>query len=123
VSKTWSIIRWNCEGLCMDAETHVPGPRNETPMSVVSLPYATPVAKPGSPVAAGVWITLAGLGLIALGGCFLIGVMICSLNPNAATSPPGMGFIILLYALAILCFIAAIWLMVLGIRKLLAVGR
>jgi hypothetical protein len=107
----------------MDAETQVPTPGNGAPMSVVSLPYATPSARPGSPVAAGVWITLAGLMLIGLGGCFLIGVMICSLNPNAATSPPGMGFIIVLYVMAFLCFIAAVWLMVLGIRKLLAVGR
>jgi hypothetical protein len=113
----------------MDAETHVPEPRDDAPMSVVSLPYATPVSAlgPGSRGAAGVWITLAGLALIALGGCFLIGVMICSLNPNGPNSltpsSANMGFIIVLYALAFLCFTAAVWLMVLGIRKLLAAGR
>jgi hypothetical protein len=105
----------------MDAETHVPGPSDD--MSGVSLPYATPAPTPGSPVAGGVWITFAGLALIVLGGCFLIGVMICSFNPNAASSSPGMGFIILLYVMAFLCFIAAVFLMVLGIGKLLAVGR
>lgn len=104
----------------MDAENQVPEPRSDAPLPVATLPYATPAPMPGSPVAAGVWITLAGLALIFLGGCFLIGVMICSLNSN---SGPSLGFIIVLYALAFLCFTAAVWLMVLGIRKLLAVGR
>jgi hypothetical protein len=95
-----------------------------------TLAYATPALPNGSALAAGVWITLAGLALIFLGGCFCIGVMF-SLNAgniNVASSP-GTGkaadtlFIVLLYTLAIACFTAAACVMVLGIRKLLSIGR
>lgn len=109
----------------MNADNQVPEPRADAPMSVVALPYATPAPVSGSPVAAGIWITLAGLALIGLGGCFLIGVMICSFNIGQGPGFVGANtaFIILLYALAFLSFIAAVLLMVLGIRKMLAVGR
>ena len=82
------------------------------------LPYATPVSPSGSPVVAAVWITLAGLAMIFLGGCFLIGVMICNFN-KTGNEP----FIVILYALAFCCMGAAVFLLVQGIRKLLAVGR
>ncbi len=107
----------------MDADSNVPGPREDAPApqlnQLATLAYATPAPRPGSPVAAGVWITLAGLALIFLGGCFLIGVMICSFNNYSS----GMAFVALLYALAFLCFTAAGCILFLGIRKLLAVGR
>jgi hypothetical protein len=81
------------------------------------LAYATPAPVAGSPVAAGVWITVAGLALIVLGGCFMIGVMI------SGNMPTGFHFVILLYALAFVCFGAAAYLLFLGISKLLSVGR
>ena len=84
-----------------------------------ALAYATPAPNTGSPVAAGVWITVAGLALIFLGGCFLIGVMICTQVNKAGNSM----FVMVLYALAFLCFTAAVLFLFLGIRKLLAVGR
>ncbi len=75
-------------------------------------------------MAAGVWITLAGLALIFLGGCFLIGVLICNTN-SAAVGPgtPSSGLTVLLYCMTFLCFSTAALLLFLGIRKLLAVGR
>jgi hypothetical protein len=81
------------------------------------LAYATPAPVAGSPLAAGVWITVAGLALIGLGGCFMIGVMI------SANIPTGFHFVIVLYALAFTCFAAAAYLLFLGISKLLSVGR
>jgi hypothetical protein len=101
----------------MNAELHSPLEINTGPIPV-QLAYATPAPGAGSPVAAGVWITLAGLALIFLGGCFLIGVMLCSFNRGGSSE-----FVILLYVLAFLCFAAASCVLFLGIRKLLAVGR
>ena len=100
----------------------------ETP-EAETLTYATPSPRPGSGLGAGVWITIAGLALIFLGGCFCIGIMI-SLNvgnTNVAGIVPGsasshFGFIILLYILAFACFGSAAFVLFLGIRRLLAIG-
>jgi hypothetical protein len=98
-----------------------------------TLGYATPGPTTGSGLAAGVWITIAGLGLVILGGCFCIGVMV-SLNsgyftgaqsaPAPVSLPTGLTvFISVLYLLAIACFAAAACVLVLGLRKLLSIGR
>jgi hypothetical protein len=93
-------------------------PTYETPADrAAMLTYATPAPIAGSPVAAGVWIMVAGLALIFLGGCFMIGVMISG-NVSA-----GFHFVVVLYALAFACFGAAAYLLFLGISKLLSVGR
>ncbi len=99
-----------------------------------TLTYATPAPAAGSGLAAGVWITLAGLALIFLGGCFCVGIMLSLNAGNLANPSPfapvssGIGpaitaFVVMLYVLAAACFISAVAVMTLGIRKLLAVGR
>ncbi len=92
-----------------------------------TLGYATPGARPrGSGVGAGAVVLLAALGLILLGGCFMMGVM--ALNSNAASFHPGdpsppktAGQIVLeivLYLIAFACFGGALWLIMIGIRWL-----
>jgi hypothetical protein len=69
---------------------------------------------------------LAGLALIGLGGCFLVGVLslVTSMSPsvNAAApaipSPSHYVLMAVLYALAFACFAAAAFLLVLGVRWL-----
>lgn len=85
-----------------------------------------PPALPVLPrVLAGAVLLLAGLALIALGGCFLIGVMVLvsprSLGPG--TTPPDPSFeagalIVVLYATAFACFAGAVLFFVLGLRVL-----
>ena len=90
---------------------------------VETVPYATPVPRTGARVWAGALIVLAGLALILVGGCFLIGVMLTVNNgftPNpAALNPPKWGLVVTLYCLAFVCFGAAVYLIFLGIRGLL----
>ena len=97
-----------------------------------AIPYATPSARPSAPVLAGAAILLGGLGLIVLGGCFLIGAMIANLGAaeNAAQSgAPGSsgltaGLIVLLgvlYVAAFGCFAGAASLLFMGTRALLRV--
>ena len=95
------------------------------------LAYATPGASGHPSLAAAIWITVAGLGLIVLGGCFCIGIMIslrvdAFAGSTAAPAAPTVAmtfFISLLYVLAFVCFACGAWVMFLGIRKLLAIGR
>lgn len=82
-----------------------------------TLAYATPVAPP-SMGAAGV-LAFVGLGLIALGGCFLIGILIFqapqSFTPGIVPAPLTFGnllFISILYIMAAICFASAGWLLV-----------
>ncbi len=106
---------------------------NTTPIpSEVQLAYATPAPASGSGLAAGVWITLAGLALIFLGGCFCIGVMIAlnagningGFGPGSTTPTASNAFFIaLLIVLAFACFGSAGVVLYLGIRKLLSIGR
>ena len=101
---------------------------------VPAISYASPsiAAAGGSQVAAGFWIMFGGLALIFLGGCFYIGIM-------ALVTPVTVGFsgttaakpltweqhlfMVALYFVAVTCFVSGAWLMSLGVRKLLAVGR
>lgn len=90
------------------------------------LTYATPGTRPrGSGVGAGAVIMLAALGLILLGGCFMMGVMALNsnsgFNAGAPMPPKTLGQIILeivLYLIAFTCFGGAISLITLGIRWL-----
>jgi hypothetical protein len=101
----------------------------EIDAEISPLSYATPAPVGGSGVAAGIGIMVGGLGLIFLGGCFCIGIMISlnigNLNGGGSTAAgPGHAiFIAVLYMLAFACFGSAVLVLLLGIRKLLAIGR
>lgn len=94
------------------------------------IPYAHPVVRDGPRVWASAAIVFAGLALIVLGGCFMIGILNV-LNPAAfgasPTAAPGPStraqtiFVVILGVLAAGCFLSAILLLVSGIRGLLAV--
>jgi hypothetical protein len=68
------------------------------------------------------------LGLILLGGCFLIGVVLLYSKDTIAQPPvywPAALQMLpwLLYLLAFGCFIAALWMMIAGVRWIYAAGR
>ena len=93
------------------------------------IAYATPVPT-GSPVAAGVALMLGGLGLVLLGGCFLIGVLLATevSRENASQGGPGITtsvvvLLCVLYFAAFACFSGALVLLVKGTRGLLRVVR
>jgi hypothetical protein len=100
------------------------------------LAYATPNPRGGSPVLAGFWIVVAGLALIFFGGCFCIGILLMvsgaanvGFNPgySSAPIPPWTWhqslLMFLLYTFAFGCFAGGAVTLVIGIRKLMAVGR
>jgi hypothetical protein len=92
-----------------------------------TLTYATPGARPPRTAPLAV-IMFVGLGLIALGGCFLIGVMTI-IHPTtfqgtpvpATITSPEIVFIIVLSLLALASFAGAVVLLVIGTRGLLRV--
>ena len=93
-----------------------------------TLTYATPGAARPPRTAPLAVIMLTGLGLIALGGCFLIGVMVIihptTFQGTPVTAPlsfPEIVFIIALSLLAIGSFAGAIVLLVIGTRGLLRI--
>ena len=91
-----------------------------------ALTYATPSGSAGgSPVAAGVWVMIGGLVLIFFGGCFCIGVLLTVSNAYGPAGPRWERDLLMfaLYASAIVCLVAGGYVMYLGLRKLLAVGR
>jgi len=95
------------------------------------LSYAQP--RPRDPehhssVAGGVAMLFMSLGLILLGGCFLIGVVLLYSKDTIAQSPvywPAALQMLpwLLYLLAFGCFISAMWMMIAGVRWIYAAGR
>ena len=84
--------------------------------------YATPVARaPG--VGPGLALGMLGLGLVLLGGCFCIGIMILYQSSTTDWSKPGvMFFLVVLYTLAAACFAGALLLLTLAARSLLRSG-
>jgi len=93
------------------------------------LSYATPAPPRGGGHWPAAILMLGGLGLIALGGCFCIGVLV-TLNtaafftgPNGGTpramTPGAMLFLVVLYAAAFACFTGAATLIVPAARRLL----
>ena len=95
---------------------------------VEPITYATPAPRLGPRVWAGVAIIFAGLALILLGGCFLIGVMLTVSNGfNLTGTKPltgnQIGLVLILYILAFTSFGGALWLLFVGVRGLLQVMR
>ena len=93
-----------------------------------AVTYATPAPRLGPRVWAGAAIVLAGLALILLGGCFLIGVMLTvSQGFNTMANRPltgnQLGLVFILYLLAFASFAGALWLLFVGVRGLLHVMR
>ena len=92
-----------------------------------TLTYATPGARPPRTAPLAV-IMFTGLGLIVLGGCFLIGVMLV-IHPaivqgatvGAPITWPQIVFITILSILAAASFAGAITLLIIGTRGLLRV--
>lgn len=84
------------------------------------LPYATPDHRP-SYVGAAV-LCLTGLGLIALGGCFLIGILILIDSSRFSPTPwTARHYILLnvLYTLCFACVAGAVTVLFLGIKRAL----
>ena len=93
------------------------------------LAYATP-APTGSPVAAGAAVLFGGLGLVLLGGCFLIGVLAATevARENTVQGAPGLTpwvitLLCVLYFATFACFLGAVVLLVKGTRALMRVVR
>ena len=94
-----------------------------------ALPYAAPAPRPGARAAAGAAIVFGGLGLICLGGCFLIGVLpiVSPQSFNAFASTPARftvaQWILMtaLYLSSFACFAGAAVLLFVGTRALLRV--
>jgi hypothetical protein len=98
-----------------------------------SIPYAQPRPRETerhSSVAGGVAMLFMSLGLILLGGCFLIGVVLMYSKgtfdqyPSTEYWPPALKMLPwLLYLLAFSCFAAALWMMLAGVRWIYAAAR
>jgi hypothetical protein len=89
------------------------------------LAYATPGAPTGSPTAAAAVLAFIGLGLIVLGGCFLIPLASPLFDPKNA-SPPSAYIstaTIVLLLIACTCFGFAAWLLFIAVKRLLRVMR
>lgn len=96
----------------------------------VPLAYATDAPRPASRVGAAVALVGAGIALVLLGGCFLIGILILVKAPVGGlpgTVPPltpsQVGLMVALYALASVCLIGALVLFVAGARSLIRIAR
>ena len=95
---------------------------------VAALPYSHYEARPASRGWAGAAIIFGGLGLVLMGGCFLIGVL-SIVQPNVfmgPAAPPPMTpaatlLMVILYLLAFLCFAGAAVMLVSGTRALLKI--
>ena len=93
------------------------------------LPYAMPVPSYANKVMAGAAIVLAGLALMVVGGCFLIGVMIVSnrgFNATMAQQPMNKASVVLLgvlYVLAGISFFFGALVLLSGLRALFRVMR
>ena len=93
-----------------------------------ALPYAVPAPRAGARAWAGAAIVFGGLGLVGLGGCFLIGVLSIVSVPNfagantpATLSTGQLALMTVLYLLAFTCFAGAATLLFIGTRALLRV--
>ena len=93
------------------------------------IAYATPARRPAS-VGASAVLAVTGLGLIFLGGCFLIGVLVL-FEPTLAFGPPGppvwtpgrVGFCVALSSLAAVSFVGSAVVLVPTVRLMLGVLR
>src|SRR5262245_27964629 len=94
------------------------------------IAYATPVSRPTARTWAATMILIGGLSLIALGGCFLIGVMMTiqhiGFNGNVQQlplTPVERVFAAVLSLLSAITFIGAGILLITGVRALLRIVR
>jgi hypothetical protein len=92
------------------------------------LPYAIPAPRPGARAWAGAAIIFGGLGLVGLGGCFLIGVLslvtpapFASMAAQSSLTSAQLLLMSTLYVLAFACFAGAAALLFIGTRALLRV--
>jgi hypothetical protein len=100
-------------------------PTTEAPVAT-ALTYATPTPPRGTRVGAGFALVFGGLGLVILGGCFLIGVLIINQAHQISGNPLGFSDVVLqcvLYVSALASFGGAGWILILATRGLLAVLR
>ncbi len=83
----------------------------------------TPIRRPnaGARVWAGAVMLFGALGLILLGGCFLIGVLLFTVEVPGA--PEQHVLLITLYGLAFACFAGALVLLIIGVSGLAKVLR
>jgi hypothetical protein len=96
---------------------------------VQPLSYAQNVPASTSRLWASAILSMTGLGMIALGGCFLIGVLILfypaivfGASGPVATTPWSWGtyaFATALSVLSLICFFFAAWLLVVTVRRTL----
>src|SRR5438094_6370158 len=101
--------------------------------SSIPLGYATAEPRQGAKVWAAAVIIGAGLALVGLGGCFLIGVMIVLSGNIGVMGPMGPSrpvwpisvyiFLATLYLLAFACFGSALLLVISGLKNLYRVLR
>jgi hypothetical protein len=106
-----------------------PGPQ---PVDPSLLPYATPAPpRVGPRASAGAAILAAGVLLVGLGGCFLIGVMVI-VDPSAGSRSPAFrpdlttaetGLVLVLYLCTFMCFGGAATVLFFGTRAILRVMR
>ena len=85
------------------------------------LSYATPMARPASPLLAATVLAAIGLALVVLGGCFLIPVASPLLDPKGALAMPASAFPIaaLLILIALACLSLAASLLLIAVRRLI----
>ena len=99
-----------------------------TPFPSPAVSYATPGPRPGAKAWAGAAIIVGGLGLVGLGGCFLVGVL-SMVSPQSFTAAAGMFtaaqilLMTVLYLLAFLSYAGAALLLFVGTRELLRLMR
>jgi hypothetical protein len=101
-------------------------PMTSAPAATPALAYATPTPARGARVGAGFALVLGGLGLVVLGGCFLIGVLIINQAHQISGNALQFSDVVLeciLYVSAVASFGGAGWILTLATRGLLAVLR
>jgi hypothetical protein len=99
---------------------------DEPPVAnLAPLTYATPVAPTRSPLVAATVVGVIGLGMIVLGGCFLIPLSapLFVQQPEFKWSRVEWVIAILFLALAFGCFALAGWLLVISIGGLRRIMR
>jgi hypothetical protein len=99
---------------------------NESPEPIE---YQSPRPRTFSNIGGGVALLFAGLGLIVIGGCFLIGILMLYSSPSLGGNSfmswplPLMALPWVLYTLSFGCVGGAIWMIAAGIRWLFNAGR
>ena len=96
-----------------------------------NIDYATPAPAARRGTYAAAMLLFGGLGLIVLGGCFMIGILMTiqhvgfggGVQPQLPLTTAEMFFVAVLAVLGIACFGGAVVLLILGTRGLLAILR